>query len=157
MRLLMIFLLLCTVLMAGVSFAQSSDQAELESSMQANSLGGRAASNAFSLIDFSRIKWSHSYSVGFFSGGGNSGSMGLFNTSMLYEFSPKLSLTVNLGVAHAGGAFSVGEQSASILPGFTLDYHPSEKFRMTFMVQQYNGFYTPDNYRSSFWHNPLGP
>lgn len=157
MRLLVIFLLLCTLSLAGVSFAQSSDQAELESAAQASALSGKAATNAFSLIDFSRIKWSHSYSVGFFSGGGSSGSMGLFNTSMLYEFSPKLSLTVNLGLAHAGGAFSVGEQSATILPGFTLDYHPSDKFRMTFMMQQYNGLYTPNYYRSSFWHNPLGP
>ncbi|MDH4035334.1 MAG: hypothetical protein OEV80_16195, partial [candidate division Zixibacteria bacterium] len=103
----------------------------------------------------SRITWSHSYSVGFFSGGAASGSVGLLNSTMFYEISSKLSLSLNLGVAHSGGNWGEGRE-ATLLPGFTLDYHPSDKFRMTFMIQRYDAVLNPLVDRSRSWHSPIG-
>ncbi len=121
----------------------------------ASGIGVKAAASPWSLLDLSRIRWSNSYSVAFFSGGGSSGSMGMFNTSMFYEFSSKLALTVNLGVAHNPGAiWGNGENNATFYPGFRLDYRPSEKVFMSLEVQRVNGYYiTPDGFR---YYRPYG-
>jgi len=115
----------------------------------ASGIGVRPASSPWSLLDLSRIRWSNSYSVAFFSGGGSSGSMGVLNTSMFYEFSGKLALTVNLGVAHnPGSLWGNGETNATLYPGFRLDYRPSEKVFMSLQVQRISGYYiTPDGFR----------
>ncbi len=136
--------------------AQLSDRADLDAVTQNRVLGVRPAASPFSLLDFSRIRWSHSYSVSFFSGGNNSGSLGLLTSNMTYELSSKLSLCFKLGVAHSGGPWSMGRE-ATLLPGFRLDYHPSEKFRLVFMVERLGGLYDPFAHRSSSWHNPSGP
>lgn len=147
---------LFVVAMAASASAQLTDQAEIEEINRATVLGVKPAVSPFSLIDLSRVKWSHSYSVGFFSGGDYSGSMGLFNTTMFYELSSKLSLTLNLGIAHNTGAmWGDGSTDANLLPGFRLDYHPSENFRMSIGVQRYSGYYVPWTYRPS-WDYPLG-
>jgi len=150
-----LFVSLLVVLMAASVWGQLADQAEMEEINRATVLGIKPAVSPFSLIDLSRVKWSHSYSVGFFSGGSYSGSMGLYNTSMLYEFSSKLSLTVNLGIAHNTGAiWGDGSADPNLLPGFRLDYHPSENFRMSLGFQRYSG-YVPYTYRP-YWDYPLG-
>jgi hypothetical protein len=140
-----------------LAVAQMSDRAELDRNTRTSGLGVPAAANPFSLIDLSRIKWSHSYSVSYFSGGGADGSGGLWQTSMYYEFSPKLSLNFNLGVAHTGNLLSNSDRQAAFLPGFTLDYHPSDKFRVSLMFQTYRGFNGPNVSRSSLWHNQMRP
>ena len=73
---------------------------------------------------------------------------------MFYEISSKLSLSLNLGVAHSGGSWGEGRE-ATLLPGFTLDYHPSDKFRMTFMIQRYDAVLNPLVSRSSSWRSPI--
>ena len=60
--------------LAGVVSAQLSDKADLENMSNRYGVGVKPATNTFSLLDFSRITWSHSYSVSFFSGGNTSGS-----------------------------------------------------------------------------------
>ncbi|RME28379.1 MAG: hypothetical protein D6800_03965 [Candidatus Zixiibacteriota bacterium] len=106
--------------------------------------GIQPAQNPFSLLDFSRIRWSHSYSVSFFSGGNGSGTVGLLNTTMFYDISRSLSLAVNLGIEHSGGAiWGDANNKARFLPGFTLDYHPSENFRMSLIMQRVDGLYSP--------------
>lgn len=144
------------LVLAASACGQLKDQAEIEEINRASALGVKPAVSPFSLIDLSRVKWSHSYSVGFFSGGGYSGSMGLYNTSMFYELSSKLSVTVNLGIAHNTGAiWGEGSSDANLLPGFRLDYHPSENFRMSIGFQRYSGYYVPYSYRP-YWDYPLG-
>lgn len=141
--------------------AQMSDRADLEAATRAQVFGVEPAKSPMSLIDLSRLTWSHSYSLSFLSGGGNSASVGVLNTSMLYEFSPKLSLLLNLGVAHnAGAIWGDGNTNATVLPGFVLDYHPSENFRMTIGMQSYaGGLYRPyyqrgSLYRPANWWSP---
>jgi hypothetical protein len=128
-QLMRIFLTLLIVsLLALPAAAQMADRAELEEAARANALGVQPVATPSSLIDLSRLQWSHSYSLSYVSGSGNSASVGMLNTSMLYEFSPKLSLLLNVGVAHnAGALWGNGVTNATVLPGFVLDYHPSDK------------------------------
>ena len=149
-----IIITLIIALMAGVVSAQLVDQADAGSvPAQQEIYGVEPAVSSFSLIDFSRVKWSHSYSVSYFSGGSYSGSMGCYNSSIFYELSPKLSLTLNIGISHnAGSLWGDGNNDASILPGFRLDYHPSEKFRMTLMVQKIDASYLP--YSGYYYYRP---
>ncbi|MDX9856222.1 MAG: hypothetical protein RBT76_00355 [candidate division Zixibacteria bacterium] len=133
--------------LAAAGYTQDIERARLEQPTASNSMGVRPVESPFSLIDFSRIKWSHSYSVSYFSGSGYSGSVGLASTSMFYEFSPKLSLQVNLGILHSPGALWGDENNgATILPGFRLDYHPSDKFHMSIGVQRFDGRAYPGPY-----------
>ena len=133
-----------TVVVLAVSVsAQLVEQAPLTPDKVQSSFGAAPAATPFSLLDLSRIRWSHSYSVSYFSGGGNSGTLGILSTAMSYEFSPKLSLNLNIGVAHNPGALWGDEKNnnSELLPGFLLDYHPSEKFRMSVGFQKFVGNY----------------
>ncbi|MCP4684872.1 MAG: hypothetical protein GY867_05415 [bacterium] len=142
------FLAIALVLLfVGAASAQQADIAELQTNTTQSNLGIKAAPSPWSLLDASRITWSHSYSVSYFSGGGSSGSLGMLNSSMLYELSSSLHLTLNLGVLHNTGAiWGDGDNSASFLPGFRLDYQPSDKFFMSISFQQYNGYVSPYSY-----------
>jgi hypothetical protein len=141
---------------AGAASAQMVDQVESGGISKEPTLTVKPAADLFSLLDLSKVSWSHSYSVSFFSGGAMSGSVGLLSSTMLYEFSPSLSLTLNLGLAHSGGQWG-RSRDAAILPGFTLDYHPSDKFRFTFQIQRYDAVLNPLTSRSSTWYSPVGP
>ena len=146
-----LLIITATVLLAGACLAQQADIASLKgsSSSSLTGLGVNPANTPFSLIDLSRIKWSHSYSVAFFSGGGTSGSAGLWNTSLDYEISSKLFLSLNVGVLHNPGAiWGHAESNATFLPGFRLDYRPSNNFMMSVSVQQVAGYYDPYYQRS---------
>lgn len=128
----------------GAVSAQQADLAKLQNNTARTDLGVKPVSSPWSLLDASRINWSHSYSVSFFSGGGASGSLGMLHSSMLYEITPSLHLTLNMNVLHNTGAlWGDGEYDASFLPGFRLDFQPSEKFFMSISVQQYNGYFSP--------------
>lgn len=119
-----------------------------------SSLSLQGAPNPFSLLDLSRIRWSHSYSISYFSGGSSSGSAGLLNSTMFYDISRSFSLSVNIGVLHnSGSIWGDSKNDATILPGFRLDYHPSEKFRMSIAVQRVSGIY-PYYYDRGGWFSP---
>ncbi|MEW6412582.1 MAG: hypothetical protein AB1483_08935 [Candidatus Zixiibacteriota bacterium] len=149
--------LLVALLFATSAFGQLVDDAKVENVSATTVMGVQPAVSSFSLIDLSRVKWSHSYSVSFFSGGSYSGTAGLWNSSMFYDISSKLSLTVNLGVAHGAGSIYDNTTDAVFLPGFMLDYHPSDNFRMVIGVQRYSGYGVPYYYyRPSYWGYPFG-
>ncbi len=140
-----LFTIFAVLILALPVSAQFVEEAPAPNDVAQSSFGSRPATSPFSLLDLSRIKWSHSYSVSYFSGGNTSGTLGLFNTGMMYEFSPKLSLNLNVGIAHNPAALwgDKKNNNAELLPGFLLDYHPSEKFRMSIGFQRYaaNSFY----------------
>jgi hypothetical protein len=126
-------------LLAVSSWAQDVEVAKLRDAASANALGTRPASNPFSLLDLSKMSWSHSYTFGFVSGAGTSGSMGILNNTMFYEFSPALSLRLDIGIMHNSGAiWGDANNDATLLPGFQLDYHPSDKFSLTVGMTRYN-------------------
>ncbi|MCH7691374.1 MAG: hypothetical protein IIA17_10070 [candidate division Zixibacteria bacterium] len=152
-----IITILVLVLLALPVSAQFVEQPQTRPDIVKDSYGAPAAETPFSLLDLSRIKWSHSYSVTYFSGGIGSSSLGIFNTTMFYELSSKLSLNMNLGIAHdPSSLWTDGKTSnTTFLPGFTLDYHPSKKFQMSFSYQQYMGnpYYSPNYYRRGLFSN----
>ena len=141
---------LTAILVFGLAAAVTADSPVSGATAQALSpaFGVPAVRNPFSLLDLSRVKWSHSYSVSFFSGGGGSGTLGILNSTMFYPISNSLSLTVNLGIAHSGGAiWGDAGSKALLLPGFHLNYHPSENFQMSVTFQRVAGgvgpYYAP--------------
>ncbi len=139
MKKLLIILLLLSVTSVQ---AQLVDNASIEKVQNSSSYDLKPAVTPFSLLDFSRIKWSSSYSVSFFSGGNYSSSVGVFNTSMFYEFSSKLSLALNVGIAHNPGAlWGDANNSATVLPSFLLNYQPSKNFSISVGMQSYQGNY----------------
>lgn len=143
------------VFVATAASAQFSDKASLDRITRDNALGTRPAASPFSLIDLSRVRWSHSYSVTYFSGGGRSASLGIWNTTMLYEISSKLSLALNLGAAHnPGGLWTGADHDAMFLPGFHLDFHPSAKFRMSVTFQRVMGYAAPNWPGNGYRHRP---
>ncbi|MEW6051626.1 MAG: hypothetical protein AB1644_11285 [Candidatus Zixiibacteriota bacterium] len=149
-----LLLIISGLLIVSTGWSQTTDLASLQSAGQSSALGARPVSSPFSLLDMSRVRWSNSYSMSFFSGGGLSGSVGLLNSTMFYDFSPKLSLALNIGILHNTGAlWGQGSSDASILPGFRLDYHPSSKFSMALEVQQYSGLVNGFG-RPGWWRYP---
>ena len=147
------------MLLAVPLMAQDTEVAKLHEATPLNTLGVQPATTPFSLLDMSRLRWSNSYSVSFFSGSGYSGSAGLWNSTMLYEFSSKLSMALNIGILHNTGAiWGNGNTDATILPGFMLDYHPSEKFRMTIGVSRQSSLLYPYFYPGRYTYgNSLFP
>ena len=150
---------LMLVVVAGSLSAQQADVASLKDAKASTSsgLGLNPASTPFSLLDLSRVRWSNSYSVAFFSGGGSSGSVGLWQTGFDYEISSKLHLAINLGVLHNPGALWNRNENAeaSLLPGFRLDYRPSDKVLMSISVQRVAGYYSPYDGRN--YYGGIGP
>lgn len=95
----------------------------------------RRSGGGFSLLDPSKFSMSHSYSMSYFSGSGNSGSIGLYMNTITYQISDPLTLRLGLGYWHQPLGFlnnSGGNSRLSggkFLPNVSLDYRPSEKFR----------------------------
>ncbi len=134
-------LILILAIAATVS-AQLVDQANLNALAQANSLGIKPAASPISLLDLSKMRWYHSYSLSFMSGSGHSSSYGLLNSMMIYELSSSLTLGFNLALAHdIAGSSWFGDQRGSVYPGFWIDYRPSDKFQMSVSVQRSPGSY----------------
>jgi len=154
-QMILTVLVVLALALAGV---QAGESTVAPSSLKSSSLGLKGASNQFSLLDLSRIKWSNSYSVSYFSGGGSSGSVGLLSTSMLYDFSPKLSMTLDMGLLHSPSAlWGDKRNSATLLPGFRLDYHPSETFRMILDVRKVTGAIVPHDGSGGYYYGPTYP
>jgi len=126
--------------------AQFVDDAAYQSYQRSNSLGVAPAVSPFSLIDFSRVRWSNSYSVSFFSGGNSSGSIGMWNSNMSYDLSRSFSIAFDINLVHnPGGLLGNTNNDAIILPGFSLDYHPSRNFNLRID-------YRTLDYRNNFWY-----
>ena len=141
-----VFIAIILIFVLGTSaWGQSADKAEIQS-VRKDLLGLKPVSKPFSLIDLSRVKWSHSYSVAFFSGGGTSGSVGLYSGSIFYEFTRSLSMTLNLNILHNPESFvsrNTGTDAA-FYPAVNLDFHPSDNFRMSLNFISYpGGYYNP--------------
>lgn len=135
--------------MTSSATAQMRDVADLREIKSQSSISLAPATSPFSLLDLSRLKWSHSYSLVFGSGSAGSGSLGMYTSSLSYEFSSVLSLAMSLGVGHNPGAlFNQRQQSNAIFfPSMTLDYHPNDNFRMRLSVAR-------SPYGSGYYGNP---
>ncbi|MFH1700407.1 MAG: hypothetical protein ABIE07_07445 [Candidatus Zixiibacteriota bacterium] len=138
-------------IMGSISFGQMVEKAEVRELTEKYDMGlGKQPS--FSLLDLSRLNFAHSYSLSFFSGGGISGSQGLYRGALTYQLSKPLTLTLGLGIFHDPGSLISGDRgsnnSAMFLPSGYLDWKPSDNFRMSI------GFETVPAYR--YGQNNLG-
>jgi hypothetical protein len=109
-----------------------------------------------SIFDPSRLKMHQSYSFGYYSGGGSSGSIGYYLNSLEYNISNPLKVRLDLGFVHNPGAlFSKGSsvsKSGAFVPGFSVDWRPSSAFHFMLDFRQvpavgyggYNGYYNYD-------------
>ena len=133
--------------------AQMADRAELRDIRSENSVSFQPATSAFSLIDLSRIRWSHSYNLSYYSGSFGSGSYGLYTGSLLYEFSPSLAMYLDVGIGHNPGALVNTNQnsSAQVFPGIAFDYHPSKNFRVSVSFSRSPYSNSLGNYQSALY------
>ncbi|MEZ5358178.1 MAG: hypothetical protein R3F48_05045 [Candidatus Zixiibacteriota bacterium] len=148
MKRLLMFTTILIALIPAMSFAQMSETAEVKQITGKYDMGVTKTPSV-SFLDLSRLNISHSYSIGYFSGGGVSGSQAMYNGTIRYQLANPLMLTLNFGILHDpsalwGGQSQLGTQT-KIYPSGQLDWKPSENFRMQL------GFYSsPGTYISPF-------
>ncbi|HWR83562.1 MAG TPA: hypothetical protein VN285_09680 [Candidatus Deferrimicrobium sp.] len=158
MKKLLLITAILTFVFSGESFAQLADRARLDALTQSNSLGVKPARTPFSLLDLSRMRWSHSYTVSYFSAGGSDASVGFLRSMMVYDLSSALTLGVSLGLAHdIGGTPRVGNRAAAVYPGLWLDFHPSEKLSMSVAFQRLPSINDPYSYGRAAWPRYWSP
>jgi hypothetical protein len=94
-------------------------------------LGVKSDTKSLSLLDPARLRMYHSYTFSYFSGAKTSGSFGVYTTTMNYQLSNPLSLTLSLNYLHQPlSVFGRDDLRVknSILPNFQLHYKPSNNF-----------------------------
>ena len=131
-----------------LSWAQASDANSQDNDL----LGFTSNSKNFSLLDPQRLNMNHSYSFSYFSNGQTSGSFGVYTTTLKYQLSNPLSLTLSLNYLHQ--PLSVFRRDAltvdnRILPNFQLHYRPNSSFSLWINVLTLPAAYGPGN--ESFW------
>ncbi len=138
------------------SAAQMADQAEVREINEKYDLGlSRRPSLPF--INISRLNMTQSYSIGFYTGGGFSGTQALYNNTITYQLARPLTLTLNLSILHDPSALWGNESfsnTATFLPSGRLDWRPSDNFRMSIGIERCPAYYNADYYnpgRYRFW------
>jgi len=131
-----------------LSWAQASEV----NSQDKDLLGFTSNSKNLSLLDPQRLKMNHSYSFSYFSNGQTSGSFGVYTTTLKYQLSNPLSLTLSLNYLHQ--PLSVFRRDAltinnRVLPNFQLHYRPNSSFSLWINVLTLPAAYGPGN--ESFW------
>jgi hypothetical protein len=127
-------------------------QASQVNSQDKDLLGFTSNSKNFSLLDPQRLKINHSYSFSYFSNSQTSGSFGVYTSTLKYQLSDPLSLTLSLNYLHQ--PLSVFRRDAlridnRILPNFQLQYRPNSSFSLWINVLTLPAAYGPGN--ESFW------
>jgi hypothetical protein len=139
---------------AGLMFCLllSWTQASGVKSQDENLLGFTPNLKNLSLLNPQRLKMNHSYSFSYFSNGQTSGSFGVYTTTLQYQLSNPLSLTLSLNYLHQ--PLSLFRRDAPtvdnrILPNFQLHYRPNSSFSLWINVLTLPAAYGPGN--ESFW------
>ena len=114
----------------------------------------------FSIFDPSKLTMKQSYSMSYYNGGSNSGSIGYYMNSLEYRFSGPLKIRVDLGYLHSPSNFFSGGSSAAnsgvFVPGVAIDWKPTENFNIRIdyrhvPVSNYGGYglnpYMQEEYR----------
>lgn len=118
-----------------------------------NLLGWGSNTKKFSLLDPQRLKMYHSYTFSYFSNAKTSGSFGVYTTTLNYQLSNPLSLTLSLNYLHQ--PLSVFHQDNlrirnSVLPNFQLYYRPSDNFSLWINILTFPPPYSSGN-RYPWW------
>ena len=130
----------------GSAFAQIESPAKSESDKDL--LGVKSNAKSFSLLDPSKLRMSHSYTLSYFSSERSSGSFGVYTNVLEYKFSNPLTLTLSLNYLHQPlSVFHKDDLRVkdAILPNFQLRYRPNDSFSFTINVLTYPYLYHPGN------------
>ncbi len=134
--------------------AQMTDQAEVEKITEEYDLG-LSRRPTVPLLDLSRLNMAHSYSISFFSGGGQSGSAALYNNTMTYRLADPLTLTLNLGVLHNPGSLwgdkTLGNK-AVFMPSGYLDWRPSKNLSLSVGFETVPAYYNGYHNAGRYWY-----
>lgn len=125
-------------------FAQSGLERQ-DNTSSANAIGDSRIDNKFSLFDLSRFEMHNSYTLSYFSSGGRGMTIGMYMNSIIYRISNPLTLHIDLAWVHQPGNLFSSDRGTptdygSILPSFTLTYHPSDKFYMEIGYRSIPGY-----------------
>ena len=124
-------IILILIVTAAMAFAQNTNDVKLNSYVNKNNIP---------IFDPSRLKIRQSYSLSYFSGGGQSGSVGLYMNSIEYSFSDPLKVRLDIGYMHNPSALFSNKSSITnsgvIIPGFSLDWRPSKNFMLSLDYRQ---------------------
>jgi hypothetical protein len=139
-------LLTIIALAGGVLSAQELSNPQQDSYVKKNSI---------LFFDPSKLSMHHSYTLGYYSGNGQSGSLGYYLNSIEYRFADPLKVRVDLGFLHNPGSIVSGKSSLGksgvIVPGVSIDWSPSRYFNLRLdyrHVPYYNGSGYLNNYFS---------
>lgn len=144
-------LLSCVILCAQSSQAQLADVSRIQSIATSRPFGSQPASTSRGLLDLSRVRFQHSYSMSYLSGSFGSASLGMLNTTMLYDLAPNMSLAIGLSVAHDPLTLLNREKQsfdARILPSFRLDYQPSKNVFMSLRFERRESLFNPYDFNN---------
>lgn len=93
-----------------------------------------------SLFDPSRLTMHNSYSFSYYSGNGQSGTIGYYMNSIEYAFSGPLKIRLDLGYLHNPTSLfsrgSSGSNTGAFVPGLSVDWKPSDQFRFRLDYRQ---------------------
>ena len=109
---------------------------------QLTDLKDRSITNksSFSLFDPSRLKMNQSYTFGYYSSRGGSGTMGYYLNSIEYTFANPLKVRFDLGFLHNPSTLLSRNSSVSnsgvFVPGFSLDWRPADYFHFRLDYRQ---------------------
>lgn len=85
------------------------------------------------LIDFTKIRMTHSYSMSFSSSGGRGATIGLYQNTMSYKISDPLEVKLKIGlVNNFQNSYYNGGSGNQILYGTEVTYKPSDNFQIYF-------------------------
>ncbi|MFB6230426.1 MAG: hypothetical protein ABEL04_04645 [Salinibacter sp.] len=99
---------------------------------------GSAATNALgNLFGAEHFRMGHSYQMSFSSFGGQTASMGMYTTSMMWQFNSKWAARADVSVAHplTNGTFG-NRETRVFLRNAEVAYRPSENVQVRLQVRQ---------------------
>ncbi len=84
-----------------------------------------------SFLDRDHFRMTQSYGMSYYSGGGQSGTLGMYTNSMNFRLSDPLLLRLNIGVMHQpfGAPKGSKNQNAQVMQGMELIYRPNKYFQ----------------------------
>lgn len=108
-------------------------------------------------LDPSRFRMSHTYSFSVMNFGGHSFSQGVYLNSMSYQVSDPVRVNVEWGIQHqpfGGNAFGSQQPSNFFLSGASVEYKPSQNFKIDVQYSSYPTMYhyqRRGSFGSSLW------
>jgi hypothetical protein len=119
-------------------------------------LGVKSDTKSLSLLDPARLRMYHSYTFSYFSGAKTSGSFGVYTTTLKYQLSNPLSLTLSLNYLHQPlSVFGRDDLRVKndVLPNFQLHYRPNNKFSLWINVVTFLAPFYLENENYLWWEH----